>query len=44
MPQEVQDLIDRDDVFDIAELVDPRDVRWASDSVEQSFDLDDIEF
>ncbi len=40
MPREVLDLIDYDDVFDIEELADPRDMRWRPEDVE----LDEIEF
>ena len=40
MPQEVLDLIDHDDLFDVEELVDPRDMRWRPEDVE----LADIEF
>ena len=40
MPQDIQDFIDQDDVFDIEELVDPRDVRWEPEKAE----LDEIEF
>jgi hypothetical protein len=40
MPQDVQDLIDYDDMFDIEELADPRDMRWRPEDVE----LDEIEF
>lgn len=40
MPEQIQELIDRDDVFDIEELVEPRDVRWEPEKAE----LDEIEF
>jgi hypothetical protein len=42
MPQDILDLIDHEDLFDIEELPDPRDVRWSPEALEM--DGEEFEF